>query len=200
MGGRAVNAEEFEDLLGALFGGGVRPSRDVQVTLTLDFTEAAKGVTRTIKLPASSGGRSMEVNIPAGMDDGARLRVDGAGQPGNARQPAGHLYVKVNVRPHPRFSRDGPHLHLEERVGMETAALGGSVSVPTLEGGAAEVRIPSGTQPGDTLRLRGRGLPVPGGLPGVVGDLYVHLAVAVPRSLSPRQRELLEEFQKLSRK
>ena len=81
---------------------------------------------------------------------------------------------------------------------METAALGGSVRVPTLEGGAAEVRIPSGTQPGDTLRLRGRGLPVPGGPAGMVGDLYVHLAVVVPRSLSPRQRELLEEFQKLS--
>ena len=115
----------------------------------------------------------------------------------SGKAAAGHLYVRVAVRPHPRFSRDGPNLHLEERIGVDVATLGGAVRVPTLEGGTAEVRVPAGTQPGDVLRLRGRGIPALGG--GGSGDLLVRLAVTVPRTLTPRQRELMEEFGKLSR-
>jgi DnaJ-class molecular chaperone len=212
------DAAQFEDILGAFFGGGVRPSRDVAVTLTLEFMEAARGARKTVRLP---NGRTVDLNIPGGVDTGVRLRVDGAGQAASGRAPAGHLYVTLNVRDDPRFSRDGPHLHVEAPIGIDTAALGGcvvpcltrgfgarmgalthrplrvspacsNVVVPTLDG-SLEVPVPPGTQPGDQLRLRGKGLPRVDGGSGV-GDQFVRLSVVVPRSLTATQRRLLQQF------
>ena len=118
------DAAQFEDILGAFFGGGVRPSRDIAVNLTLDFMEAARGAKRSVRLP---NGRAVELDIPAGVDNGVRMRVDGAGQPASARAPAGHLYVTFAVRDDPRFVRKGPDLHVDAAVDIATAALGGCV-------------------------------------------------------------------------
>ncbi len=181
---------QFEDMLGAFFGGGVRPSRDVAVNLTLDFMEAARGARRAVRLP---NGRTVELDIPAGVESDMRMRVDGAGQPASGRVPAGHLYVTFTVRDDPRFLRKGPDLHVDATVDIATAALGGSVRVPTLDG-RADVPIPAGAQPGDTLRLRGKGLPRAGAGGRGVGDQFVHLTVTVPRSLTARQRTLLQQY------
>ena len=200
-GGR-VNEAEFEDILGAFFSGGVRPSRDIAIAVTLDFMEAAKGARKVVQLPSRGpgGSRSVDLNIPAGVDTGMRLRVDGMGQPANGRQAAGNLYVTVNVREHPRFQRDGADISVEVPVTIDVAALGGSVTVPTLDG-VADVNVPPGTQPGDTLRLRNKGLPHMHTVSGVppTGDQYVRLAVQVPRKLTARQKELLAEFGQIER-
>ncbi len=128
-GGRVeFNDADFEDILGSFFlRGGVRPSRDVAVTVQLEFMEAAKGTTKSVRLPPAAGGRVVELNIPAGVDNGVRLRLDGAGVPATGRQPAGNLFVDVQVRDHPRFVREGPNLHVEAPIGIDTAALGGCV-------------------------------------------------------------------------
>jgi len=199
-GGRRFNEDDFDDLLGSIFGGGMRPSRDIAVELKLDFMDAARGSHKTIQLQTKSGVRTVDIDIPAGVDTGMRLRVDGMGQPSNGRQPAGHLYVTVNVREHPRFQRDGADIHVEVPITIDVAALGGTVSVPTLDG-SSDVNVPAGSQPGDTMVLRGRGLPHVQRVPGVppVGDQYVRLAVQVPRKLTARQKELLQEFGSLER-
>ena len=193
-GGRVnMNSADFEDIMGSFFGAG-RPSRDISVQLNLDFMEAAKGARKSVRLP---GGGVVELDIPAGVDSGSRLRVDGAGQPASGRQGAGHLYVTLNVREHPKFVREGPHLHVDATIGIDVAALGGRVTVPTLQGDA-ELTVPAGTQPGDTLRLRGKGLPRMDASRGL-GDQLVHFALTVPKSLNARQKQLLQEFGELER-
>jgi molecular chaperone DnaJ len=132
--------------------------------------------------------RTLKVNIPAGIEDGTRLRVVGEGEGGRRSGPSGDLYVVVQVKPDERFVREGPDLHLEHEVSALLAALGTEVEAPTLEG-AEKVSIPAGTQHGDTVVLRGKGLPRL--RRGGHGDLVIHVKVVVPRRLSSRQRELL---------
>jgi len=135
--------------------------------------------------------QTITVRVPAGVDDGMRLRLAHEGEAGVAGGPAGDLYVVMHVKQHPLFEREGPDLHLEVPVHLVQAALGAEVEVPTLEGREA-VRIPEGTQSGKVIRLRGRGLPSVGST--VRGDLFVRIFVEVPTKLTDRQRELLEEF------
>ena len=120
-----------------------------------------------------------------------RLRVAGEGEAGIAGGPPGDLYVVMQLREHPLFTRDGPDLHCEVPIPFVHAALGTEVEVPTLEG-KVKMRIPEGTQPGKVLRLRGKGLPSLGGRGR--GDQLVHIFVEVPTRLTDRQRELLEQF------
>ena len=182
-----TDASQFEDILSQFFGGG-RPSRDLSAAVGLELAEVASGCTRTLKVH----GRDVSFTIPPGVESGTTLRVPGAGLPAQGKQPAGSLLVSVSIRDHPRFTRDGPHLHVDASIGVDTAALGGAVRVPVLSG-ETEIKVPAGTQPGDTLRLRGRGLPRLGD-PKATGDQFVRLHVAVPRQLTPKQRELLEQF------
>lgn len=134
--------------------------------------------------------RSLTVRIPAGIEDGSRVRLAGQGEGGARGGPSGDLYVLVRVKPHEVFSRDGADLHLEEEVSAFLAALGTDAEIPTLDG-TQTISIPAGTQPGDTLVLRGKGLPRLRG--GGRGSLVVHFRVVVPRKLSSRQRELLQQ-------
>jgi molecular chaperone DnaJ len=145
------------------------------------------------------GQQTIQVKVPAGVDDGARLRLTGEGEAGISGGPPGDLYVVISVRPHPLFERDGTSLHCEVPVSLVQAALGAELEVPTLEG-RVKLQIPEGTQPGKLLRLRGKGLsPLrprsdPAQLKRLRGDLYVRILVEVPTKLSDRQRQLLEEF------
>jgi molecular chaperone DnaJ len=155
---------------------------------------------KTIANPCQSCGgegrveedKALEVKIPAGVDNGDRIRLAGEGQPGPPGTPAGDLYVEVRVRPHAIFARDGDDLHCEVPIRISQAALGDTVRVPTL-GGDVELRIPSETQSGKVFRLRDRGVKsVRSRHPG---DLYCKVAVETPVNLTTEQRSLLEQFE-----
>jgi molecular chaperone DnaJ len=137
--------------------------------------------------------RSLNVAIPPGVETGTRIRLAGEGEAGLRGGPPGDLYIFVTVADHPIFERDGQNLFCRIPLSMVTAALGGEIEVPTLDGGRTRVRVPEGAQSGKQLRLRGKGLPTLRG--GAHGDLFLELAVETPVNLSGRQKELLREFE-----
>ena len=138
--------------------------------------------------------RTLAVDIPAGVEEGTRIRLGGEGQAGFNGGPAGDLYLFISVKPHPLFQRDGHDLYCRAPVSIVTAALGGAIDVPTLDGGRAKASIPEGTQSGKQIRLRGKGMPVLRG-GGLSGDLYVEVVVETPVKLSKHQKELLRAFE-----
>ncbi len=137
--------------------------------------------------------RSLNVNIPAGVETGTRIRLAGEGEAGLRGGPSGDLYIFIEVEAHPIFERDSQNLYCRIPVSMTTASLGGEIEAPTLDGGRTRVKVPSGVQSGKQLRLRGKGMPQLRG--AAAGDLYIELAVETPVNLSARQRELLREFE-----
>jgi molecular chaperone DnaJ len=137
--------------------------------------------------------RTLQVQIPAGVEDGTRIRLAGEGEAGAQGAPPGDLYVHVAIRPHPIFQRDGANVFCRVPLRMSQAALGGEVEVPAIDGSRAKVKIPPGTQTGDQFRLRGKGFSVLRS--AVRGDMYIQVAVETPQNLTRRQRELLEEFE-----
>lgn len=137
--------------------------------------------------------RTLSVNIPAGIDDGNRIRVAGEGEAGMRGAPAGDLYIFVSITPHSIFQRDGADLFCRAPISITTAALGGDFEVPTLDGGRTRVKVPEGTQTGKQFRLKGKGMPIL--RQRDQGDMYVQVLVETPQKLTKRQRELLEEFE-----
>ncbi len=140
--------------------------------------------------------RSLSVNIPAGIEDGTRIRLSGEGEAGARGGPPGDLYIFLSIRPHEFFQRDGSDIYCRVPVPMTTAALGGEIDVPTISGAKARVRIPEGTQTGRQFRVKGKGMPVM--RTAQFGDMYIQAVVETPRNLTRRQREILEEFQRES--
>jgi molecular chaperone DnaJ len=141
--------------------------------------------------------RTLSVNVPAGVEEGTRIRLTGEGQAGLNGGPPGDLYIFLSLAPHPIFQRDGHDLHCRAPVSFVTAALGGTLEVPTCDGGRSKVSIPEGTQSGHQFRLRGKGMPVLRG-GGMAGDLYVEVAVETPAKLTRKQKELLRAFEQES--
>ena len=141
--------------------------------------------------------KTLEVKIPAGINEGMRIRSAGNGEPGTNGGPAGDLYIEIRVKQHEIFERDGDDLHCTVPVGLTTAALGGTIEVPTL-GSKAEIELPEGTQHGKTFRLRGKG--VKGLRSSYPGDLYCHVSVETPVKLTEHQRKLLKELDEAFRK
>ena len=142
--------------------------------------------------------RSLSVNIPAGIEDGTRIRLSGEGEAGLRGGPSGDLYIFLAVKPHEFFQREGADLYCKVPISMTTAALGGSFEVATLDGTQTRVKVPEGTQHDRQFRLKGKGMPML--RQPTVGDLYIQVAVETPQNLSRRQRELLQEFEELSSK
>ena len=140
--------------------------------------------------------RTLSVNIPAGIEDGTRIRLSGEGEAGARGGPSGDLYIFLSVSPHEFFQREAENLFCTAPISMTTAALGGSFEVATLDGTQTRVKIPEGTQNGRKFRVKGKGMPVM--RQNMVGDLIIQVSVETPQNLSRRQRELLEEFDKLS--
>ena len=140
--------------------------------------------------------RTLSVNIPAGVEDGTRIRLAGEGEAGLRGGPPGDLYIFLSLAPHEFFQRDGADLHCRVPISMATAALGGEFEVPAIDGGKARVKVPGGTQTGQRFRLTAKGMPVLRAKQK--GDMYVQVAVETPQNLNKRQRELLAEFEKLS--
>ncbi len=143
--------------------------------------------------------KTLNVNVPRGVDDGTRIRVAGEGEAGARGGPTGDLYIFVHLKAHSLFKRDGTTLYAVAPVSITTAALGGEIEVPVFNHDKAVVRVPAGTQTGKQFRVRGRGMPaLNGGVAGGgFGDLVVQIEVETPVKLTKRQRELLEEFQAL---
>jgi molecular chaperone DnaJ len=150
-----------------------------------DPCEPCEGVGRIKK------NKTLQVKIPAGIDDGMRIRSAGNGEPGINGGPGGDLYVEIHIKEHTVFQREGDDLHCHVPVTMTTAALGGTVKVPTL-GGSAEIELPEGTQAGKTFRLRGKG--IKGIRASYPGDLYAHISVETPVRLTDKQKTLLREL------
>jgi molecular chaperone DnaJ len=203
-GGVRVNVGDIGDLFGGGRGGGVfddilggfgfrdrgpRPGQDLETEVSLSFEDALSGT--TVKLP--QGGKT---RIPAGVGNGARIRVAGRGEPSMNGGPPGDLYVRVSVAEHPLFKRqEQGDLVITVPVTYPEAALGAKVEVPTRDG-SVTVKVPAGSRNGRTLRVRGRGAPRP---KGGTGDLLVKLEVEVPQKLSRKEKQLLEEFQETHR-
>ena len=150
--------------------------------------------------PCAGSGRvkrnkTLEVKIPAGIDDGMRIRSTGNGEPGMNGGPPGDLYVEIHIKQHAVFQRDGDDLHCEMPISFAKAALGGEIEVPTLSG-KVSFSVPEGTQSGKTFRLRSKG--VKGVRSGFPGDLFCHVVVETPIKLTDRQKDLLREFEQLT--
>ena len=141
--------------------------------------------------------KTLEVKIPGGINEGMRIRSSGNGEPGPNGGPNGDLYIEIRIKAHDIFERDGDDLHCTVPVGLTSAALGGTIEVPTL-GGKAEIELPEGTQHGKTFRLRGKG--IKGVRSSYPGDLYCHVGVETPIKLTEQQRKLLQELDESFRK
>jgi curved DNA-binding protein len=192
--GDGAFSEFFERLFGdraATAATGPVRGRDHEALLELSLEEALAGGRRRLSL---EDGRSFEVNIPAGVREGQRIRIAGQGASGRDGGPQGDLYLRVRLRPHPRFRREADDLNVDVSVAPWEAALGATVPVQTLTG-TAQVRIPAGSSSGRRLRLRGRGLPKQA---GGRGDLYASVQIAVPKRLSDEERELFERLASVS--
>ena len=141
--------------------------------------------------------RSLSVNIPAGVETGTRIRLAGEGEAGVRGGPAGDLYIFIEVAEHAIFERDGPNIYCRVPVTMTSAALGGEIEVPTIDGGKSRVKIPAGSQSGTQMRLKGKGMP--GLRSSAKGDLFLEISVETPVNLSTKQKELLKEFTTLGK-
>ncbi|MDE2577667.1 MAG: molecular chaperone DnaJ [Hyphomicrobiales bacterium] len=152
--------------------------------------------------PACSGAgrvtreRTLSVNIPPGVEDGTRIRLGGEGEAGVRGGPPGDLYIFLSLKPHPIFQRDGADLYCRVPISMVQAALGGDLSIHTIDGGKTSVKVTEGAQTGDSFKLRGKGMPVLNRRD--FGDLYIQAMVETPQNLTRRQKELLAEFEKES--
>ena len=140
--------------------------------------------------------RALSVNIPPGVEDGTRIRLAGEGEAGVRGGPAGDLYIFLSLAQHAFFQREGADLHCRAPISMVTAALGGEFEVPTIDGGKTRVKVPEGTQSGRRFRLQGKGMPVLRSRQ--TGDMYVQVVVETPQKLTKKQRDLLNEFERLS--
>ena len=176
-----------------------QPGRDVEVNVPLSFEDAIRGSERTVRyeLPGPGGVASTvstKVRVPAGVEDGKRIRVRGRGEPGSGGAPAGNLYLRIQVAPHRFFERQRGKLHLDLPVTVYEAGLGGTIRVPTLDG-STTIKLPAGTRNGQVIRLSGKGAPHPDAKSdGKKGDLYVTIRIELPEALDDGSRELLGKF------
>lgn len=179
-------------------GTGTAKGEDLEAQTDITFEEAAFGCDKTIHLVSQDGSgqrTSLQVHIPAGVNDGMRVRLRGKGQPGYGGGPAGDLFLKVHVQPKPGFDRKGMDIYTQIEVPFTTAVFGGEAPVDTLSG-RVMCRIPEGTQAGSKIRLRGKGI-VSMKDSSVHGDEYVTVQVKVPKNLSPQAKQKLREFQQI---
>jgi len=164
---------------------------DLETEVDVSLAEANRGAERSIEVRREDGkAKRLDVKIPAGVRDGQRIRLAGQGGPGSAGGASGDLYLRVRVRPHPFFRREGDDIHADLPVALHEAILGAEVTVPTLKGRVA-LRIPPETQNGRVIRLAGQGVPRPG---GGHGDMYVTVKVVLPQKLSEEEREAVQKL------
>jgi molecular chaperone DnaJ len=195
-GGANFGGGGFEDVFSNLFGGGGGfggprgPQRgaDLTTTQTLDFIDGVKGT--SIKLNLRAGGEATTIKIPAGVQDGQKIKIAGKGQASPNGGPAGDLIITVTVKPHPVFTRDGNNLRVTVPVTFAEAVLGATIQVPTLGGEPVKLKVAPGTPNGRVLRVKGRGVVTA----KAEGDLLATVDIAVPSHVSDKAKKALEEF------
>ncbi|MEY3315946.1 MAG: chaperone protein DnaJ [Actinomycetota bacterium] len=200
-----MGGADISDLISQMFGGrggrsrnGVDPRRgvDLEANLDLSFTDAVYGMTTSLRLSTDSEKSPREVNvrIPAGVDNGQRIRIKGRGEPGRSGGPAGDLFITCNVATHHLFGREGKNLTLQLPITFTEAALGSNIDVPTLDGSTVTLRLKPGTQSGSRHRVKGKGVSAA----GTDGDLIVTVEVVVPKDLTSKQQKLIEQLAEAS--
>jgi curved DNA-binding protein len=196
------NEDPFSDFFRTFFGGGGAPreggrprqgrapraqnGRDIEHEVELTLEEAFHGATRRVSIKQGGHARSVDVRIPVGVKDGSRVRAAGEGESGGGGGASGDLYLRVRLKPHAIFERQGNDLHTKVAVPVTTAVLGGEAQVPTVTG-SVRLKIPETTQSGQVFRLKGHGMPAIG-KPDDRGDLYATVEVQLPRSLTKDER------------
>ena len=196
---------DISDLIGQMFGGrggrsrnGVDPRRgvDLEASLDLSFIDAVNGMTTSLRLStdAEKSPREVNVRIPAGVDNGQRIRIKGRGEPGRSGGPAGDLLITCNVASHSLFGREGKNLTLQIPITFTEAVLGSNIEVPILDGANVTLRLKPGTQSGSRHRVKGKGIDSGGS----AGDLIVTVEVVVPKDLTSKQQKLIEQLADIS--
>ena len=194
-----------EDIFSRLFGGafsrgggrgfsrGPRPGADLSLAVEVGFREAANGCEKQVAFRRNGIREELKVKIPAGVDNGSRIRIAGKGSAGENGGPNGDLYLEVKLARDPVFTRDGGDLFVERTIRFSEACLGISIEVPTLEGDK-RIKVPAGIQPGTKIRLKGCGVKALGS--NAKGDLYIKIGIHVPEGLNSSQKKLVEELAK----
>lgn len=194
-----MGGTDISDLISQMFGGGrgrsgVDPRRgtDLEASLDISFLDAFTGTTTSLRLSTDGESKPREINvrIPAGVDNGQRIRIKGRGGPGHSGAPAGDLLLTCNVAAHDLFGREGKNLTVQLPITFAEAALGANIEVPTLDGSTVTLRIKAGTQAGSRHRVKGKGI----NASGDSGDLIVSVEVVVPKDLTDKQKKLLQQF------
>lgn len=175
-----------------------RRGRDLESTVDLTLEEAFSGTSRRVGIQRDGKARNVEIRIPAGVKDGARVRAAGEGEPGATGGSSGDLFLVVRILPHDRFERRGQDLHVRVPVPVTTAVLGGEVAVPSISGSTLRLKIPEMTSSGRVFRLRGHGMPTVGRA-DERGDLYATVDLQIPTSLSSEQRKLYEQLKEMEK-
>lgn len=192
----------INDIFDMFFRGQQNRTRDVEVTVVIDFAEAVKGTTKELSLRIAdnkNGGRKQEeikIKIPAGIDSGQAIKLEGKGEI-NPNGDRGDLYVRVQVRPDAKFEREGNNIITKTHIDMADAALGTEIEIETIKG-KVKLRVPAGTQPGKILKLSGKGMPVIN--TDRHGDHFVMVEVTIPTKLSGKQKSSLQEYRENSKK
>jgi DnaJ-class molecular chaperone len=199
-GAKYTEGFDTEDIFGDFFGfgrgakngGGARTFKargaNVAYELTVDFIEATAGARKRLTLP---DGRSLDVAIPPGTEDGQQLRLKGQGTGGLGGGPAGDAYIEIHVRPHAYFTRQGPDIHVDLPITLTEAVKGGKITVPTIDG-PVTMSVPKGSNTGTMLRLKGKG--VPQGKSGERGDQYVKLKIVLPDTVDPELDKFMDSW------
>lgn len=189
----------FEDLFGDIFGGGRsrNPNRpykgaDLEYHLQLTLEEAAFGIEKVVKFRTKSEDKEISISIPAGVDNGDRVRLSGKGEPGINQGPPGDLFIRVVLEKHSIFERDGNNLYCTVPISFAEATLGAEIEIPTLSNNKVSIDIPPGTQTGKYFRLKGKGIKSVRG--GNIGDLMCSVQIETPVNLSDEQKNILAQF------
>jgi curved DNA-binding protein len=201
--------DPFSDFFHTFFGGAsprsrqgrtrAQKGRDVEQGMELSLEEAFQGALRRLAIKTDGHARTVDVRIPPGVGDGSRVRIAGEGEHGTGGAPSGDLYLRVQLKPHPRFDRRGRDLYTKVSVPVTTAVLGGEAHVSTIDGRSLRLKIPPMTQSGQVFRLKGHGMPKVGTADDR-GDLYATVDVQMPTSLSPEERAHYEALAELDRR
>jgi curved DNA-binding protein len=201
--------DPFSDFFHTFFGGAsprtrqgrtrVQKGRDVEQALELSLEEAFQGALRRLAIKTDGHARTVDVRIPPGVGDGSRVRIAGEGEHGTGGAASGDLYLRVQLKPHPRFERRGGDLYTKVTVPVTTAILGGEAQVMTIDGRSLRLKIPPMTQGGQVFRLKGHGMPKIGKAEER-GDLYATVDVQLPTQLSPEERAHYEALAELERR
>ena len=208
FGGQGFGGADFSDIFGDIFsshssrgrGGraGAVSGNDLQYSITITLEDAFKGSETEISITTAKscndyyGTKNLSANIPAGVDEGTRIRLSGEGEAGRRGAPNGDLYLFVSVKPHNVFSREGNNIYMDLPISITTACLGGKTEVPTIDGGRVEIKIPNGIQTDTKLRIRQRGMSILHS--DNRGDMIIRVIVETPTSLSKEQQKLLKQL------